>query len=115
MLVRWLPQPRAYTLRTMAFIDDIASFFGFAGVLALIRSGRMDLHSREGFGALILAIFPTLLLVEIAFLCFVYRARRGALAGAFKIPAVVYIVNTSAALFVDLGVFVPTHHVAAVY
>jgi len=96
----------------MHFLNDIARFFGLTGLLELLRSGQIDFRSLAGAEAMIVAIFPALLLVEIAFICIIYRAERGRLAAAFKIPAVVYILNTSVGLLIDLDVFVPTRRFA---
>lgn len=99
----------------MVTLSIIANFFGFASVLGLFRAGQVDFHTLNGIESLILAIFPILLFVEILFLGFLYRAQRGMFAKAFKIPAAVYIVNTTAALLVNLDVFLPVHRFSAAH
>jgi sterol desaturase/sphingolipid hydroxylase (fatty acid hydroxylase superfamily) len=86
-----------------AFFNLLANLLGLSGVVALVQTG-LDVYSLTGAQALIASIFPVLLLAEIGFLLYTYRAVPGTLSRALKLPLLVYATHAivAAFLFVDV-------------
>jgi sterol desaturase/sphingolipid hydroxylase (fatty acid hydroxylase superfamily) len=90
-----------------AFINLLTNLFGLAGVMALVQTG-LDVYSLTGAQALIASIFPVLLLAEIGFLLFTYRAAPGTLSRALKLPLLVYAAHAFFAVYLRIDVLLWT-------
>jgi sterol desaturase/sphingolipid hydroxylase (fatty acid hydroxylase superfamily) len=85
----------------------LVNFLGLGAVASLFHADRLDLSTLTGAQAVLGAVFPVLLLVEVGFLVYRHRKARGTLSRALKLPLLIYAVHAviSAYLFVDVLVW----------
>lgn len=95
----------------MSLHDWWIGFSGWGGVQWLIathQTVRSTLTSLQGIEAIIAPIFPSLLMLEVVFLVWMYRRSASHIYSAYKVPVAMYAVNFVIALSINLDVFLWT-------
>lgn len=92
----------------MWLYEKLLDFVGIRALLDLLASPHLDLAvflSRDGLQALIAPLFPSLLLLELMFLCVLKRKAVRALYDAYKIPVMSYLVTGYLVSYVTFNFF----------
>src|SRR5258706_10716975 len=87
--------------------DRIFDFIGVGAILSLYRSGQLNLHNLstfEGISAVVIPIFPAILIIEAIFISVVNIKRPKAILQAYKVPVFTWWFHAGVSTFVRLNV-----------